>query len=138
MTAITVYKCETCGWITEDENSFSKHTAIHLLEEEFEKEFSTPKDEGCSWGNGEYSIQRDNKWLESLKAKIIENYPTKYPAWSYGFFRSLDDSGHWLYKWALRTLNTCPTCYQEWGQQYHTKKCNHQSSNYGVKNEPPH
>ena len=126
---IIAYRCDDCGFVIENPDNIQKHLDFHIIENGFKKQFPEPDDPGSKWANGEFSIQRDKAWLDSLKNKILDNYKTSFSPWSYGFYRSLDDSGHWLYHWALRVYNTCPTCFREWGQYYYTIKCNHEYLN---------
>jgi len=122
---ITAYKCEKCSMVTESFDKYSEHVATHVLEGEFEKEFHHPEDPNLKWANGEFAVQRDKEWLEKLKERIVQSHKTDYEPFSYAFFRSLDDGGSWLYKWAIRVNNTCETCYREYGQGYYTTHCKH-------------
>ena len=123
---VAAYKCEKCNFLTDKKNLYNKHIKEHLIREEIEKKFPSVDDTGCKFGNGEFSVQRDKKWLDSYKTligKVAKSLEIKYKPWSYAWFRCLDDGGSFLYSYAVRVLNVCPVCYKEWGQGYYANKC---------------
>ncbi len=44
---------------------------------------------------------------------------------TYGWYRTLDDTGSLYYSLACRITNICPTCLREWGQAYYANNCDH-------------
>jgi hypothetical protein len=110
------------------------------------------KQKGCEFSNGGWAVKRDLKWLMGykrdiedvvlvwqhnqynayVKSGIWKDYGLDEPhefnprkPWTYGWFRELDDSNGWPYRFALRATNVCETCYREWGQMYYAIHCHH-------------
>ena len=119
---IVAFKCKKCGWITEDAEKYDQHMKVHLIKEVFEKRF--PRVENWGYSRGVVPVQRTAEWLAEYKAAVEDLIPPKsYPAWSYGWFRCLDDGGSPFYALAGRALHVCPKCFREWDQPYHANHC---------------
>ena len=127
---LTIDKCEQCGELFEKEKEYSRHMKIHEALNGFAKRWPSVKDSGCSFANGEYHKQRDEKWFNAYKEDAINTIKKFHPSivkdrahWTYGFYRCLDDGDSMFYGISCRTLNICPTCFKEWGQPYYANKC---------------
>lgn len=120
----TVNKCEYCKAIIEDNKEYDLHIEHHRSILCLEGAFPRPEIK-----HGKF-IQRDKKWLNLYKEKIKEivayyhpNYEKEYGAFSYGWYRCLDDSGSMFYGYALRVQCVCPKCYKEYDQPHFANNC---------------
>ena len=128
---ILVNKCKQCGALFEDEAKYKKHIEKHNLITVINGAFPPIKDKSCQFANGGWNVQHSEKWLADYKeaiAKAVNN--EEEVAFSYGWYRCLDDSGDMLYKVACRVMNICPECFREWGQPYHANHCDHKDKIY--------
>jgi ribosome-binding protein aMBF1 (putative translation factor) len=132
----TIDKCENCGALFEDEQKYQKHIKKHNTIIAINGAFPPVKDKNCVFANGGWNVQRSEKWLTDYKQAIEEAVNNKdYPAFSYGWYRCLDDGGDMLYGIAGRVMNICRECYREWGQPYYAHHCNHQDKPQSPKAE---
>ena len=119
-------KCEYCGMLFEDVSKYQAHIADEERKQAFLAKYPAVEDSGCDFSNGGWNVQRSKEWLESYKkdiAKLVNS--TSYEAFSYGWFRVLDDGGSMFYGLACRVLDVCPDCFREWGQGYYASHCDH-------------
>jgi hypothetical protein len=126
---VTLNKCEYCGRLFEEEEEFALHIHQHIALQELNRKFPKVDDTGCKFVNGDFSVQRSEKWLDSYKKEIValvsmfKQIPSEYKPTTYGWFRALGDSNSMFYDPACRVLNVCPKCFKEWGQLYFAKNC---------------
>ncbi len=126
---VTVYKCEECGSLYEKKEDYDAHLARDAAKKAWDKKYPDIKDDRCIFANGGYSIQRTEEWFKQMEKDLLETIaPLKisYEPFSYGWFRVLDDGGHWQYAATYKWQSFCLTCFREWGQPYYANKCTHQ------------
>jgi hypothetical protein len=130
VSRVTVDKCDQCGFIFTDAAKYEKHLQYHADVKEIAAAFPPVNDKGCDFANGGWSVPRSADWLAKYGALISAKVgkDASAPAFSYGWFRTLDDGGHVFYGLACRWMNVCKTCYREWGQPYYANNCNHSAS----------
>ena len=123
---VTIDKCERCGAIFEDEVKYNEHIETHKVLDIFEAAFPSVKNKGCRFANGEWNVPRDKSWYERFKKRLVEIVgDIGYEPFSYGWYRSLNDSNSPYDGLAYRFMCICPFCYREWGQPYYANHCNH-------------
>jgi len=128
MATITVNKCEKCEALFEDKEKYGIHIDRHAKEDAFNAKYPEVENEGCEFGNGKYSVQRTEEWFGLFikdMLKEVESSDISYAPFSYGWFRSLQDGGHWQYSLAYRWQCICNICFKEWGQPYYANHCSH-------------
>ena len=124
--------CEECGAIFQEEKKYAANVNDHRLILKVEGAFPKVKDESCKFVNGGWNVQRSKNWLDSYKQQIAHIINIKEPPpYSYGWYRTLDDSGSKFYGLALRVMNICPECFREWGQPFYANNCDHKDKRKG-------
>ena len=122
---IQIFKCDECGRLIEDEAKVAEHIRQHGIVRQIDKRY--PREDTCAFFNGSHFIQRSAEWLDDYKLviqRLVEGQYADAKPWTYGFFRYLSDSDHYLYKHANRINSICPKCFREWGQPYLANHCN--------------
>ena len=109
----------------ENERNYKSHFNIHKQVELVSTLYPEPK-----LKNGEFK-QLSKLEYEGLKAAITKAAKKVYPkalkeyksVLSYGFGRSMDDSGNPFYDLVIRLHNICTTCFREYNQGYYVANC---------------
>lgn len=114
---VMVFKCEKCGFITEDEVVYLDHVRVHASIDWIRGRFPVPE-------RYQYPVQRSKIWLEEYK-KAVETVVSgvSYTPWSYAWFRVLDDQNSLFYPVTLRALEVCTVCFLEHNQRYDATHC---------------
>jgi len=125
METITKFKAID-GREFKDEADCIKHEACILgLKTLFASMPAKPKDDGCSFANGGGYIQHDAhkfRFVQDMFYAMACKYHKgleQHLYDSYGFWRTLDDSGSPFYGFGQRLLNTDNKTYREYGQGYY-------------------
>ncbi len=121
---ITANKCEHCGVVIVNDDSYGKHLATCVIADQLKTTFGI-----TNLANGKF-VQRDKAWYGHYKNAVLEAVATlgyDYPPLSYGWWRCLSDSNSALYGPALVLRETCQKCWKQHDQQFHATHCNCQS-----------
>jgi len=134
---VTVNKCKYCKTIFENDKEYQTHIKKERALREFELIFPRVKDSGSDFANGGWTVRRDEEWLDMYKQAVVNLVnrfkETKTTPWTYGWYRTLDNSDSMFYGVAVRVMDICKTCYREWGQAIYADHCVHRDIKKGDK-----